>query len=246
MGKKSIALIVIVLAVLGAAVGAGLYFLYIFFDGMYKEYIKKIELAERKILQEASTRRSKILPNDDSMYGQYNLEELSNYMIDMFNSYRDFISQNQDEYPNLTDGDRIFLYPDMYDESVCAYTCPEAVAKRDARGTWSRREWIETSRETYGSLMQGGPRVWGDLENLLINVAKNRILTITEDKTNIPENINFEEIFYPDLFDIIYLSDEDFSNTGLYPSKENEDDLLSPYDCLLNDDSLISRLCVIT
>ena len=198
---------------------------------------------ERKELQEELERLQEYRGKEDSIFAGVSLNECSEIVIYLFNSYRDFISQHESEYPDLTDGDKIFFLPDFYSiENIV-----EGNAKNDARSDWSNL--LMSSFEEYIVEEIGIPfDIIDPSDNnfleFLILLSTRRIQTITEDKTNIPDDIIFEDIFDPDLYSIIHFSQDEINTSEIYPSIDDSDVLLTASECILGPVILDMR-CIV-
>ena len=196
---------------------------------------------EREELQEELERLQEYRGKEDSIYTGVTLNECNEIVIYLFNSYRDFIYQHESEYPDLTDGDKIFLMPDFYDTTDYA----AGDAKNNARKDWS--DSVLSSFEDYIVNEIGIPfNVLIDhdddrlslLSFLMAILSFRRIQTITEDLTNIPDDIIFEDIFDPDLFSIIHFSQDDIETNKIYTSIDDPNVKLTASECIFGDESL--------
>ena len=200
------------------------------------EELERIE-RERTELQATLERLEEYRGNEYSLFAGWSLNECQEIMIHLFNSYRVFISENESEFPNLTDGDKIFLFPDFYPGSGMN---PQGDAKHNARVAFMGSLFSTVIRDGRVHLLDIPHEPSQDLAELLITLSIHRIMNITED--NIPDDVNFETIFDPELFDCIHFTRDEYDNLGRFPSIEDPEELLSVSDCFALGDT---RLCII-
>lgn len=190
--------------------------------------LERIE-RERTELQERLESLEEYRGKEDSLFAGLSLNECHEIVIYLFNSYREFITENESQYPDLLAEDKIFLFPDFYPSGDDPTgDDPAGDDKNSARRDYADTIFTVDENDHLLDLPYNPKR---KLVQLLLQISVHRIINITEDKTNIPANVDFENIFDPEIYDCIHFSEEEYDTIGIFPSIDDPDVLFTASEC---------------
>jgi hypothetical protein len=191
--------------------------------------LERIE-RERTELQATLERLEEYRGNEYSLFAGWSLNECQEIMIHLYDSYREFITENESEFPDLTYGDKLFLFPDFYHGTGAN---PQGDAKHNARVAFMGSLFSTVIRDGRVHLLDIPHEPSQDLAELLFALSIHRIMNITED--NIPDDVNFETIFDPEIYDCIHFSEDEYDNVGRFSSIDNPEVLLTVGECVAGE-----------